>query len=66
MLKLENNFYLSAVDDTLRKEGNNLTIGILLCKEKDKLTAEYALRNVNNLISISEYKLLEDITETIT
>ena len=57
------NFYLSAVDDILRKEGDNLTIGILLCKEKDKLTAEYALRNVNNPIGVSEYKLLEDIPE---
>lgn len=57
------NFYLSAVDDILRKDGDNPTIGILLCKEKDKLTAEYALRNVNNPIGVSEYKLLEDIPE---
>lgn len=57
------NFYLSAVDDLLRKEGDNPTIGILLCREKDKLTAEYALRNVNNPIGVSEYKLLEDIPE---
>lgn len=57
------NFYLSTVDDTLRKEGDNPTIGILLCKEKDKLTAEYALRNVNNPIGVSKYKLLEDIPE---
>lgn len=57
------NFYLSAVDDILKKEGDNPTIGILLCREKDKLTAEYALRNVNNPIGVSEYKLLEDIPE---
>ena len=57
------NFYLSAVDDMLRKDGDNPTIGILLCKERDKLTAEYALRNINNPIGVSEYKLLKDIPE---
>lgn len=57
------NFYLSAVDDILKKEGDNATIGILLCKEKDKLTVEYSLRNINNPIGVSEYKLLEDIPE---
>lgn len=57
------NFYLSAVDDLLKKEGDKATIGILLCKEKDKLTVEYALRNINNPIGVSEYKLLEDIPE---
>ena len=34
------NFYLSAIDEILRKDGDNPTIGIILCKEKDKLTAE--------------------------
>ena len=57
------NFYLSAVDDILRKEGDNATIGILLCKEKDKLTAEYALKDINKPVGVSEYKLLADIPE---
>ena len=57
------NFYLSAVDDMLRKEGDNATIGILLCKEKDKLTAEYALKDINKPVGVSEYKLLADIPE---
>ena len=35
-------FYLSAVDDLLRKDGDNQTIGILLCKSKNKVIAEYA------------------------
>ena len=57
------NFYLSAIDDMLRKEGDNPTIGILLCKEKDKLTAEYALKDINKPVGVSEYKLLQDIPE---
>ncbi len=57
------NFYLSVIDEKLRKKDDNPTIGILLCKQKDKLTAEYALKNANNPIGVSEYKLLEDIPE---
>lgn len=57
------NFYLSVVDDMLRKEGDNPTIGILLCKEKDKLTAEYALKDINKPVGVSEYKILADIPE---
>ena len=51
------NFYLSAVDDMLKHENDNPSIGILLCKERDKLTAEYALRDINKPIGVSEYKL---------
>ena len=57
------NFYLSVIDDVLRKEGDNPTIGMLLCKEKDKFTAEYALKDINKPIGVSEYKLLADIPE---
>ena len=57
------NFYLSAIDGMLRKDGDNPTIGILLCKEKDKLTAEYALKDINKPIGVSEYKILQDIPE---
>ena len=51
------NFYLSAVDDMLKHEHDNPSIGILLCKERDRLTAEYALRDINKPIGVSEYKL---------
>ncbi|MDR0751842.1 MAG: PDDEXK nuclease domain-containing protein [Christensenellaceae bacterium] len=51
------NFYLSAVDDILKHETDNPTIGILLCREKDKLTAEYALKDIHKPIGVSEYKL---------
>ena len=41
----------------LKHETDNPSIGILLCKERDKLTAEYALRDINKPIGVSEYKL---------
>lgn len=57
------NFYLSVVDDLLRKPGDNPSIGLLLCKTKDKIIAEYALRDINKPIGISQYEtaLLESL-----
>ena len=57
------NFYLSAIDDLVKDENDNPSIGLLLCKTKDKFTAEYALKDINKPIGVSEYKLLEDIPE---
>ena len=51
------NFYLSAIDDMLKNESDKPSIGILLCKEKDKLTVDYALRDINKPIGVSEYRL---------
>lgn len=57
------NFYLSAIDDLVKDKTDNASIGLLLCKTKDKFTAEYALKDINKPIGVSEYKLLEDIPE---
>ena len=57
------NFYLSAIDDLVKDKTDNATIGLLLCKNKDNFTAEYALRYISSPIGVSEYKLLEDIPE---
>jgi predicted nuclease of restriction endonuclease-like (RecB) superfamily len=51
------NFYCSAVDDILCREGDNHTIGLLLCKTKDRIKAEYALRDIQKPIGISDYEL---------
>lgn len=59
------NFYLSAVDDILRHEHDNPSIGILLCKERDRLTAEYALRDINKPIGVSEYKLSDFVPQEL-
>jgi hypothetical protein len=50
-------FYLTAVDEQVCEESDNKTIGILLCKKKNKIVAEYALRGISQPIGISEYKL---------
>lgn len=59
------NFYLSAVDDTLKTEIDNPSIGIILCKEKNKLVAEYSLKDMTKPIGVSEYKLLEQIPQDL-
>lgn len=51
------NFYVAAVNKTLKKETDNETIGLLLCKEKDKLSVEWALDGINHPIGVSSYKL---------
>ncbi len=57
------NFYLSAIDDMLKHETDNPSIGIMLCKERDKLTAEYALKDINKPIGVSEYKLSDFVPD---
>jgi predicted nuclease of restriction endonuclease-like (RecB) superfamily len=47
------NYYLSAVDSQLRKAGDNSTIGILLCKKKNKIDVEYALRDINKPMGLA-------------
>ncbi|MCE7061947.1 YhcG family protein [Dyadobacter sp. CY343] len=59
------NFYLSAVDDQLRTEHDNPTIGLLICRKRDKLMAEYALRDVNKPIGISEYRISEALPDEL-
>jgi predicted nuclease of restriction endonuclease-like (RecB) superfamily len=51
------NFYIKAVDEQLRNEGDEPTIGILICKTRDELVAEYALSDINKPIGVSEYQL---------
>ena len=59
------NFYLSAIDDMLKYETDNPTIGILLCRERNKLTAEYALKDINKPIGVSEYKLSDFVPQEL-
>ncbi|OQX24552.1 MAG: hypothetical protein BWK80_20305 [Desulfobacteraceae bacterium IS3] len=53
------NYYLSAVDDILKSEHDQPSIGVLLCKTKDNLDVEYALRNLNTPIGVSEFRFNE-------
>jgi len=51
------NFYIKAVDEQFCRESDQPTIGLLLCKNKDKLVAEYALSDIRKPIGIAEYQL---------
>lgn len=57
------NFYLSAVDDLLCAEHDNPSIGLLLCKTKNNVVAEYSLRDVEKPIGVSEYRLADVLPE---
>ena len=59
------NFYLSAVDDLLRHPQDEPSIGIILCKAKNKVMAEYALRDMAKPIGISGFKLAESLPESL-
>lgn len=59
------NFYLSAVDDLLRAPSDAPTVGLLLCKTKDKAIAEYALRDIHKPLGIAEYRLQEALPEML-
>lgn len=57
------NFYCSVIDDILKTEQDNPTIGLILCKKTDKVVAEYALRDVNKPIGISSYQITRALPE---
>ena len=59
------NFYINVVDDKLRGENDNKTIGLLLCKGKDEIVAQYALTGYDQPIGISDYQLSKAVPESL-
>ena len=59
------NLYLSAIDDSLKTKAENPTIGLLLCKSKSEIIAEYALRGMTQPIGIAEYEISNAIPKEI-
>jgi hypothetical protein len=59
------NFYVSAVNDLLLHPDDQPSIGIILCKTKERFVAEYVLRDINKPIDISEYRLAESLPEKL-
>ena len=57
------NFYLSAVDGILKKEHDNPSIGLLLCKSKNDLVAEYSLKDMSKPIGVSAYQVTSNLPE---
>ncbi len=60
------NFYLSAIDGILKTENDNPSIGLLLCKSKNSLVAEYSLKDMSKPIGVSEYKVTGDLPENLS
>ena len=54
-------FYLSALDDKAKLKDENPSIGIILCKSKNRTIVEYALRNVNKPIGVATYKITDKL-----
>lgn len=52
------NFYLAALDDQAREPGENASIGLILCRERNRVVVEYALRGVTGPIGVAEYRVL--------
>lgn len=59
------NFYLSVLDDTVKNELDNPSIGLILCKDKNELVAEYSLKDVSKPIGVSEYQLLDVLPDNL-
>lgn len=59
------NFYIKSVDSQYRQDGDQPTIGIILCKSKDKLVAEYALSDIHKPIGVSEYQLIHILPDNL-
>ncbi|MFN5371342.1 MAG: YhcG family protein [Bacteroidia bacterium] len=59
------NFYLSAVDSLIKTETDNATIGILLCRDKNNFETEFALRDINKPMGVSEFQLTEIVPEEL-
>ncbi len=58
-------FYLAALDDTVRAKNENPSIGIILCKEKNRAVVEYTLKESNKPIGIAEYKIAKSVPKNL-
>ncbi|MFI3171370.1 MAG: PDDEXK nuclease domain-containing protein [Eubacteriales bacterium] len=57
------NFYLTLIDEQMKAESDNPSIGLILCRNKNKMVAEYALKDTSKPIGVSEYKFTQEIPE---
>ena len=59
------NFYLSALNKTIKKPHENPSIGIIICKSKERTTVEFALQDINKPIGIATYKLSKNLPKSL-
>lgn len=59
------NFYLSAIDSLVKQQDDNPSIGILLCRDKNNIEAEFSLRDINKPMGVSEFEITEELPENL-
>lgn len=59
------NFYVTAADELLKSEGDNPSVGLLICKSADKTVVEWSLRDINKPLGVSSYQLEEVVERTV-
>jgi len=59
------NFYVSAADELLRGEGDNPSVGLLICKSSDKTVVEWSLKDINKPLGVATYQLQEVVDRTV-
>lgn len=59
------NFYVTAVDELLRGEGDNPTVGLIICKSTDKTVVEWSLKDINKPLGVSTYQLEQVVERTV-
>jgi hypothetical protein len=59
------NFYMTAIDRQVKTPEDSKTIGIILCKTKNRVTAEYALSNIHNPMGVATYRTTETLPEEL-
>ena len=59
------NFYVTAVDELLRGEGDNPTVGLIICKSTDKTVVEWSLKDINKPLGVSTYQLEQVVARTV-
>ena len=60
------NYYLGLLDDLVKEPWENPSIGIILCTDKKNIDVEYALRDINKPVGVSEYKLLKNLPNELS
>ena len=59
-------FYLAVLDDKVREEGENPSLGMILCKTKNRTIVEYALRESNKPIGVAQYRIVTKLPRSGT
>lgn len=59
------NFYVTAADELLRGEGDNPSVGLIICKSKDKTVVEWSLKDINKPLGVATYQLQEVVDRTV-